>query len=91
MPEASYGTHFFQDLVESGIFPLAIYLNDQEARFNRAFFYQTRNQLLEFLPNAVDMVDCLRVIDVPSFRPHHRMELIMDNERGLAVAFLAHI
>lgn len=91
MPEASYGTHFFQDLVESGIFPLAIYLDDQEARFNRTFFYNTDNQLLKYLPNAIDLVDCLRVIDVPSFRLHHRMELIMDNERGLAVAFLARI
>ena len=89
MPEASYGTHFFQDLVELGIFPLAIYLDDKEAVFNREFFYQTDNQLLQYLPDAVDMVACLRVIDVASFRSHHRMELIMDNERGLAVAFLA--
>jgi hypothetical protein len=40
-PEASFGTHFFQDLVESKIFPLAIYLEDEGAIFNHDFFYQT--------------------------------------------------
>jgi len=38
MPEASFGTHFFQDLVESNIFPLAIYLDDADVIFNHDFF-----------------------------------------------------
>ena len=33
-PELSYGSHFFQDLVESGILYNAIFENDKTLRFN---------------------------------------------------------
>ena len=49
-PEPSFGTHFFQDLVESNIYPLAIYLDDEDAIFNRGFFYDTPNNLTAYLP-----------------------------------------
>ncbi len=93
-PEASYGTHFFQDLVESNIYPLAIYLDDQEVCFNRDFFYLTPNHLAEFLPDAGKSSDsqapakCLRLISVADFRPGHHLELVMDDEAGRSVAFL---
>lgn len=87
-PEASFGTHFFQDLVESNIYPLAIYLDDTEASFNRAFFYDTPNRLLEFLPDDTNWVECLRLIEVASFRPNTHLELIMDDDEGRSVAFL---
>lgn len=90
VPEASYGTHFFQDLVESGIFPLAIYLDDSEARFNRKFFYDTPNQLLSYIPDAENMLDCLRVIDVTSYHPTKHLDLVMDNESGMAISFMTH-
>ena len=62
-PDASFGTHFFQDLVESNIYPLAIYLDDEETVFNRAFFYQTPNRLLDFLPGETSIANCLRLIE----------------------------
>ncbi len=97
-PEPSLGTHFFQDLVEANIYPLAIYLDDKDAVFNKAFFYQTPNCLERFLPGAgvqgavgcseAAYLSCLRVIDVAGFRPGHHLDLAMDDERGLAVACL---
>ena len=48
-PDLSFGTHFFQDLVEARIYPLAVFLDDEEAFFNREFFYETPNRLLEYL------------------------------------------
>ena len=87
-PEPSFGTHFFQDLVESNIYPLAVYLDDSDAVFNRNFFYKTPNQLVSILPEASKLADCLRIIDVESFRPGHHIELVMDDERGQAVAYL---
>jgi len=80
-PEASFGTHFFQDLVESNIYPLAIYLDDEGVVFNHDFFYCTPNSLLEFLPTETHFFDCLRLIEVASFRPDHHLELVMDDER----------
>ena len=87
-PEASFGTHFFQDLVESNIYPLAIYLDDADAQFNRDFFYNTPNRLLELLPDAGHLSDCLRVIEVAAYRPRHHLNLVMDAEQGRSVAFL---
>lgn len=87
-PEASYGTHFFQDLIESQIYPLTICLDDPETIFNRPFFYDTPNLLSRFLPQAGRIDETLRVIDVSSFRPNHHIEIIMDNDKGIAVAFL---
>ena len=87
-PEASFGTHFFQDLVESNIYPLAIYLEDQDVVFNRAFFYQTPNSLETIAPELAGLSHCLRVIKVDAFRADHHLELVMDDEKGKAVAFL---
>ena len=37
-PELSYGSHFFQDLVETGIFYTAIYQGERGCAFNEALF-----------------------------------------------------
>jgi hypothetical protein len=87
-PEASFGTHFFQDLVESNIYPLAIYMEDEDVIFNRDFFYRTPNRLLQILPDAVELAECLRLIEVNSYRRFHHIQLVMDDEQGRAVAFL---
>ena len=86
--EPSFGTHFFQDLVESNIYPLAIDLDDLDAVFSRAFFYETPNQLLKILPELRVMENSLRLIRVASFRPGHHLELVMDDRAGKSVAFL---
>ncbi|HVN54848.1 MAG TPA: PEP/pyruvate-binding domain-containing protein [Anaerolineaceae bacterium] len=88
-PDPSFGTHFFQDLMEAQIYPLAVYLDDPGSVFNREFFYRTPNHLAGWLPNPADAVDCLRLIDVGDFRPNHHLELVMDNDLGRAVAYLA--
>jgi pyruvate,water dikinase len=86
--EPSFGTHFFQDLVESNIFPLAIYLEDPEVQFNHPFFYDTPNHLADYLPDAAGCADVIRLIEVASFRPAHHLELIMDDEKAQALAYL---
>lgn len=87
-PEASFGTHFFQDLVESNIFPLAIYLEDEGAQFNHPFFYDTPSCLDEYLTVGGECGTCLRLIRVSDYRPNHHLELVMDAEAGRSVAFL---
>jgi hypothetical protein len=87
-PEPSFGTHFFQDLIEANIYPLAIYLDDEDATFNRDFFYRTPNLLADFAPQEAALAHTLRLIEVGSYRPGHSLELIMDNDQGRAVAFL---
>jgi len=87
-PEPSFGTHFFQDLVEANIYPLAIDLDDNDVIFNREFFYDTPNHLADFIPVNEQLSNCLRLIKVSSFRPGHCLRLVMDDEDGQAAAYL---
>jgi len=87
-PEPSFGTHFFQDLVEANIYPQAIYLDDADVIFNREFFYQTPNLLSDLIPSTIPLPDCLRLIKVDAFAPEKHITLVMDDVQGRAVAFL---
>jgi hypothetical protein len=87
-PEPSFGTHFFQDLVESNIYPLAIDLDDEDAIFREDFFYQAPNCLAEFFPESTDLPACLRVIDATAYRPGSHLELVMDDEQARSAAYL---
>jgi hypothetical protein len=88
-PEPSLGTHFFQDLLESQIYPLAIYLDGPTTIFNREFFYNTPNHLSEFIKNADEMLlSCLRLIRVSDYAPGRYIQIAMDDEKNQAMAFL---
>jgi len=87
-PEPSFGTHFFQDLMEAQIYPLAIYLDDEDVLFNRDFFYKTPNRLRRWISADKTTTDALRLIAVEDFRRGRSLSLIMDDEQGKAVAFL---
>jgi hypothetical protein len=83
-PEPSYGTHFFQDLVESQIYPLAVYPDQPGDLLNEEFFTQARNHLAELLPESADYAGCLKVIHAPSEQPNTSLEISMDGERAVA-------
>jgi hypothetical protein len=87
--EPSFGTHFFQDLMEARIYPLALNLDDKENVFDETFFLHTPNRLAEWLPAAEPLAACLRLIRVDDFRPGHHLTLVMKDDEGKAVAFLA--
>jgi hypothetical protein len=82
-PEPSYGTHFFQDLVESQIYPLAVYPDQPGDLLNEEFFNRAKNQLAALLPEAADYADALKVFHVPGERPGCSLEIHMDGERAL--------
>ncbi len=88
-PEASYGTHFFQDLVEARIYPLAVYPNDPDEVFNWAFFEQAPNQLQSLLPDDARHADYLKVIDVPAFTGGRLVNVVMNGEDEEALGYLA--
>ena len=83
-PEPSYGTHFFQDLVEAQIFPLAIYPEEPGDWLNQDFIDHSPNCLGDLLPEAVGYEDCIRVIHVPTIREGCTLEIVMDGEQALA-------
>lgn len=61
-PELSYGSHFFQDLVETGIFYAAIFDDRAGVTFNPELVTDRPNQLLELVPEAEpDLVEVVHV------------------------------
>jgi hypothetical protein len=77
-PELSYGTHFFQDLVESGIFSLPIPLHLEGASFNWRFFRLAPNSLDKLLPEDNKLAPYLQVIDLPRLTKGYRLNVLMD-------------
>jgi hypothetical protein len=63
-PELSYGSHFFQDLVESGILYNAIFENDKTKIFNVELLKNCKNILEEFDPKYENLKDIIRIYDV---------------------------
>ncbi len=87
-PEPSLGTHFFQDILEAQIYPLAIVLDDPQTVFRRDFFDESPNCLTEFVQTSPLMESTLRLVRVSDFRKNHHLRVIMDDEKSQAVAFL---
>jgi hypothetical protein len=87
-PEVSYGTHFFQDLVESHIYPLPLYLNHPDTIFNRRFFDEAHNAFMEFLPNSPEYARYVKVVDVPAVTGGRHLSLVMDSIEDQALAYL---
>ncbi len=87
-PEASYGTHFFQDLVEANIYPLALYPDEPDEFFNRAFFEESPNFLSDLLPADAPLAEYVRVIHVPSVCKGRLVEVVMNSEEEKAIAYL---
>jgi hypothetical protein len=85
------GTHFFQDLMEAEIYPLALLLDQPGTDFHRDFFYSTPNLIKNLLPLEEPLASALKLIDLETFRPGMRLELVMDDELGQAVGYLTPI
>ncbi len=88
VPELSYGTHFFQDLVESGIYSLAIQLGQPGNSLNWAFFRESPNMLAKFSPGDAHLGEYLRVIDIASVTNNRRLRVLMDGTHDEAVGYL---
>jgi hypothetical protein len=87
-PEASYGTHFFQDLVEAEIHPLILYPEDRTVFFNRDFFANAANVLGDLLPADQGYADLIKVIDVSASSGGKLLEVIMNGEQEMALGYL---
>lgn len=87
-PEPSLGTHFFQDLLESQIYPLALQLDDPKTVFNRGMLENAPNRLLEFCPGSLQFENCLHVVKIADILPGGFLRVLMHDEVGRALAFL---
>jgi len=87
-PEVSYGTHFFQDLVEAQIYPLPLYPDDHDTLFNWQFFDNAPNALPELVPTCAKYADYVKIIDVPAVADGRYLKIVMDSEKDQALGYL---
>jgi hypothetical protein len=66
MPELSFGTHFFQDLVESDIFYVALFPQKENVLFNKEKLEKMPNLLEKFSPQDKKYEDVVKVCDIDS-------------------------
>lgn len=66
MPELSFGTHFFQDLVETGIFYLALFPEDENVYINERFFDAIPRGLAELGKEYRKYDHIIKSIDIKS-------------------------
>jgi hypothetical protein len=86
--EPSYGTHFFQDLIEQDIYPLSVPVGEEGAELNTEFIRGAPNQLSELSPEDADFADTIHVIDLPATAGGRTMTLVMDDEEEVAIGYL---
>ena len=88
VPDVSYGTHFFLDLVEAQIIYLPVYPSDPEAEFNRELFEGLPNVLTDLLPDAERFREIVRVFDLPAATGGRFARVAADPQSQRAICYL---
>ena len=89
LPDLSFGTHFFQDLVESAIRYLPLYPDEPGSQFNEDFLARAENLLPHLLPEHAGQAQVIQVVDVSRQAPGKVLRVLMNAESDAALAFLA--
>lgn len=63
-PELSFGTHFFQDLVETNIFYVALFPEKKNVTLNHGWFARSKNLFTKLMPQAAKYKNVVNVYDV---------------------------
>ncbi len=87
-PDLSFGTHFFQDLVEASIRYLALYPDDPQVTFKEAFFTDSENELTSLLPEYAALEETVRVVDVGKATGGQVLRVLMNAELSKALGLL---
>ena len=88
-PDLSFGTHFFQDLVESAIRYIPLYPDDHGILFNSQYLLESRNSFREILPDFAHLGEIIHVIDVKQSSKGLVLEILMNADKNLALALLS--
>lgn len=88
VPELSFGTHFFQDLVEANIRYLPLYPDEPGLVFNEAFLKESPNVLRRVMPGTDPLEHIIQVVHVPKAADGATVSILMDGDNEKAVAFL---
>jgi pyruvate,water dikinase len=84
-PDLSFGTHFFQDLVEAEIAYVPLYPHMEGQFFAQDFLASAPNLLASLLPDAAHLAHVVHVVDIPSNTSGLMLEILGDGDEGRAV------
>jgi hypothetical protein len=87
-PEVSFGTHFFNDLVEAQIAPVAIFPDQADTIFNEKFFMESPNQLSLLAAEFELYQRVVHVVHVPSSAESRLLQVYQNNEEQKGIGFL---
>jgi hypothetical protein len=85
VPELSYGTHFFHDLVETGIFYLVVDPHDPETRWNTEILTGQPNFLGDYIPNAAKWEKVIHLFDLEQLGIDLRLYADVRSQRVVAL------
>ncbi len=88
VPDLSFGTHFFQDLVEARIRYLPLYPDEVEGGLDRRFFMACPNLLAEMTPEFAVLADVVKVIEIPAVTRGRVLRVLMNADLDRAVGVL---
>ncbi len=88
IPELSFGTHFFQDLVEANIRVLPLYPDDVGIIFNEKYLTKSKNILKTIFPEYERFENVIKVIDVPASSDGYNLSICMNADLSQALGFL---
>ncbi|MGA1866512.1 MAG: nucleotidyltransferase domain-containing protein, partial [Thermoplasmatota archaeon] len=89
VPELSFGTHFFQDLVETNIHYLPLYPEEEGSFLNEALLDLSENRTGELVPGLpAEISNVVKLIRTSDLSGGGSMTVVMDGERGEALAYL---
>jgi pyruvate,water dikinase len=85
VPELSFGTHFFQDLVESDIRYIPLYPDEAEGFLDETYLRRAPNLLSEMIPDFADLENVVHVIEVAAHGEERVLRVLMNADLDEAV------
>ncbi|HCU99347.1 MAG TPA: hypothetical protein DGM69_08390, partial [Chloroflexi bacterium] len=86
--EPSYGTHFFQDLVEANIYTLAINLKAEGSFISDSLSSNYTNMLSIICPEDSRFNDQIKIYNIAEHNKHHTLNVIMVSETEQSIGFI---
>jgi hypothetical protein len=88
-PDPSFGTHFFQDLVEAEIRYLPLYPDEPGNIFSKKFISSCPNSLPELLPQYEHLANVVKVIDIPTSTDRKVLHVYLNASLKKAAAIIS--
>lgn len=88
-PDLSFGTHFFQDLVEAKIKYLPLYPDDEGIIFNENFLKFGNNIFSELCPQYKYLEDVIYLTDIPNALSGKILKILMNADLDEAVGYIS--